>query len=142
MLDLNHSCFSAKILLLRGFCNSSTTLGRLLNIALDTFIIDTGLGGNVFNINFKKFGGLAIHGWFRHLWELCNFLEVNIEAKITKRFCLVKKGDIPFMEELIFRNREAKCFGDRELEAIGRYLSQDQGNLLPFGGHTVQRFTS
>ena len=53
MLDLNHGCFSAKILLLRDYLNSDTTLGKMLNIALDTFIVDTGLGGEVFNMDFK-----------------------------------------------------------------------------------------
>ena len=43
MLDLNHICFSAKILLLRDYFNSDTTLWKMLNVALDTFIVDTGL---------------------------------------------------------------------------------------------------
>ena len=47
MLDLSHSCLSAKILLLRDFYDSDTTLGKVLNIALDTFIVDTGLGDGV-----------------------------------------------------------------------------------------------
>ena len=42
MLDLNHSCFSAKVMLLRDYFDSETTFGKMLNVALDTFTIDTG----------------------------------------------------------------------------------------------------
>ena len=62
MLDLNHSYFSAKILLLRDYFNSDTTLGKMLNVALDTFIFDTGLDEEVFNMDFKQYGGLATKG--------------------------------------------------------------------------------
>ena len=62
MLNLNHSCFSAKILLLSDYLNSDTSLGNMLNIAPDTFIIDTGLCNDVFNTNFKQYGGLTTRG--------------------------------------------------------------------------------
>ena len=62
MLDLNHSCFSAKIMLLRDYFNSKTTVGKMLNVALDTFIVDTGLDEDVFKMDFKQYAGLSTKG--------------------------------------------------------------------------------
>ena len=62
MLDLNHSCFSTKIMLLRDYFNSKTTVGKMLNVALDTFIVDTGLDEDVFKMDFKQYAGLSTKG--------------------------------------------------------------------------------
>ena len=121
MLDLNHSCFSAKILLPRDYFNSDTTLGKMLNIALDAFIVDTGLGDDVFNMDFGQHGGLATRGWYKHLWELCTFLNVKIQGNFSRRFRPARKGDVSFMKELSARNKDAKCLGGKGLEIVGRY---------------------
>ena len=84
---------------------------EMLNIALDTFIVDTGLDEKMFNMDFKQYGGLATKGWYRHLWELCTFLNVRIQGKLNKHVCPVRKGDVPFMREVIARNKDAKCLG-------------------------------
>ena len=71
------------ILLPRDYFNSDATLGNMLNIALDTFIVDTGLGDGVFSADFKQYGGLATRGWHKYLWEPCTFLNVRIQGKFT-----------------------------------------------------------
>ena len=93
----------------------------MLSVALDTFIIDTGLDGEVFNMDFKQHGGLATKRWYRHLWELCTFLNARIQGKFTRHFHPIRKGDVPFMAELIVRNKNAKCLGSKDLEIVGRY---------------------
>ena len=122
ILDLNHSCFSAKILLLRDDFNSTTTLGKMLNIALGTSIVDTGLGDDVFNMDFRHHGDLATRGWCKLLWELCTFLNAKIQRNFSRRFRPVRKGDVPFMRELIVRNKDKNCLGEktwRPLVGIG-----------------------
>ena len=93
----------------------------MLNIALDAFIVNTGLDDGVFNLDFKQNGSLTTMGWYRHLWELCAFLNVRIQGKYTRCFRPVRKGDVPFMKELIARNKDAKCLGAKDLEIVGRY---------------------
>ena len=121
MLDLNHSCFSTKIMLLRDYFNPETTLGKMLNIALDAFIVGTGLDEEVFNMDFKQHGGLATKGWYRHLWELFIFLNVRIQEKFARRLRPIRKGDVPFMAELIVRNKGVKCLGSKDLVIVGMY---------------------
>ena len=106
MLDLNHNCFSAKTMLLRDYFNSETTLGKMLNVALDIFIVDTGLDKEVFNMDFKQHGGLVTKGWYRHLWGLCTFMNMRIQGKFARRFHSIREGDVPFMTELIARNKD------------------------------------
>ena len=62
----------------------------MLNIALDIFIVDTGQGDNMFNMDFKQHGGLATRGWYKHLWKLCTFLNVKIQGNVSRRFHLVR----------------------------------------------------
>ena len=46
---------------------------------------------------------------------------MRIQGKFTRRLRLVKKGDVPFMTELIVRNKDAKCLGAKDLEIVGKY---------------------
>ena len=59
--------------------------------------------------------------WYRHLWELCIFLNVRVQGKLARCLCPVRKGDVPFMTELIARNKDAKCLRSNDLEIVGRY---------------------
>ena len=110
MLDLDHSCFSVKVLLLQDFLNSDSTLVKMLNVALDTFIVDTGLGDNIFTKSYSSFGSLATKGWFQHLWELADFLNVSVHMKANHRVQAIQRGNTPFTEKLIARNQETKTF--------------------------------
>ena len=74
MFDLNNSCMEFKIYLMHEHWNKDNCLGNMMRLAYETFLIDTGLGGNVFGRDYKKLHNLAEKCWFEHLWRLCNFL--------------------------------------------------------------------
>ena len=57
----------------------------MLNIALDTFIIDTGLWNIVFFKSYSCFGALATKGWFQYFWELADFFGVSVHMDATRR---------------------------------------------------------
>ena len=75
----------------------------------------------MFNTDFKQYDDLATKGWYRHLWELCTFLNVRIQGKFAKHLRPVRTGDVPFMKELIAQNKDAKCLGAKDPEIVGRY---------------------
>ena len=50
----------------------------MIRLACETFLVDVGLGGDVFSKDYKKVHKLAVNYWFEHLWCMCNFLQVRV----------------------------------------------------------------
>ena len=46
---------------------------------------------------------------------------MRIQGKFARRLRPVRKGDVPFMTELIVQNKDAKCLGSKDFEIAGRY---------------------
>ena len=45
----------------------------------EAFLVEVGIGGNMFNRDFTKYGGLATDGtWFKNLWEFAHHLNNSI----------------------------------------------------------------
>ena len=67
MFDLNNSCMEFKVHLMREYWNKDNCLGNMMRLAYKTFLVDTGLGGDVFCRNYKRLHVLAEKSWFQHL---------------------------------------------------------------------------
>ena len=78
MFDLNNSCMEFKVHLVRNYWNKDNCLGNMMRLAYETFLVDTGLGGDVFCRNYQRLNQLAQESWFQHLWRLCDFLQVEL----------------------------------------------------------------
>ena len=78
MFDLNNSCMEFKVHLMQNYWNKDNCLGNMMRLAYETFLVDTGLGGDVFCRNYQRLNQLAQESWFQHLWRLCNFLQVEL----------------------------------------------------------------
>ena len=78
MFDLNESCMEFKIHLMREYWNRNDSLGAMMKVAYETFLVDVGLGGDVFTRDYETLQKLAQPCWFEHLWHLCHFLKVNV----------------------------------------------------------------
>ena len=60
-----------------------------------------GLGGNIFTHSYSDFEGLATMGWWKHLWQLCDFFDVNY---------IIHSGfDIPLLREDDGVSMDALC---------------------------------
>ena len=64
MFDLNNTCMEFKVHLMREYRNKDNCLGNMMKLAYETFLVDTGLGGNVFCRDYKKPHRLAEESWF------------------------------------------------------------------------------
>ena len=54
MFDLNNSCMEFKVHLMREYWNKDNCLGNMIKLAYESFLIDTGLGGDVFSRDYNK----------------------------------------------------------------------------------------
>ena len=59
MFDLNNSCMEFKVHLMREYWNKDDCLGKMMRLAYEKFLVDMGLGGNVFSKDYKKLHKLA-----------------------------------------------------------------------------------
>ena len=67
MFDLNDSCMEFKIHLMREYWNRNDSLGAMMKVAYETFLVDVGLGGDVFTRDYETLQELAQSCWFEHL---------------------------------------------------------------------------
>ena len=73
----------------------------MMKLACETFLVNTGLGGDVFCRDYKKLHILAEESWFQHLWCLCDFLQVKIVPDKVKHVPPIRKGDKCLMNAII-----------------------------------------
>ena len=108
MFDLNNSCMEFKVHLMQEYWNKDTCLGKMMKLAYETFLVDTGLGGDVFCQDYKRLHILAEESWFQHLWCLCDFLQVKAVLDKTHHVQPICKGDRCLMDAVI---KTGRCKG-------------------------------
>ena len=57
-----------------------------------------GLSGNIFTLDFQRYGHLAEHSWFKHKWQLCWLFNVQLYVTPMWDFSLVRDGDRSIMK--------------------------------------------
>jgi hypothetical protein len=101
MFDLNNSCLEFKVHLMREYWNKDDCLGNMIRLCYESFLVDVGLGGNVFCKDYKKLHHLAQSCWFEHLWCLCDFLQVQVVLDQSHHAQRVREHDRCFMDVII-----------------------------------------
>ena len=87
----------------------------MIRLGYETFLVDVGLGGNVFSKDYKKLHHLAQSCWFEHLWCLCDFLQVRVILDQSHHAQPVRQNDKCFMDVIIDDGR----FRDDTLKIVG-----------------------
>ena len=77
MFDLNIKCLGVKLHYLRTYWGTPTQEGCHLQQMYKVFLMDIGIGGNIFNRDYMSLEYLTKHSWFKHLWQLCNKFNCN-----------------------------------------------------------------
>ena len=109
MFDLNNSCMKFKAYLMRKYWNKDNCLGNMMKLTYETFLVDTGLGGDVFSWDYKKLNRLSEKSWFQHLWCcMCDFLQVKVVLHKAHHAPPIREGDRCLMGAVIETGR-FKC---------------------------------
>ena len=87
----------------------------MMRLAYETFLVDTGLGGDIFCRNYQKLHRLAEKSWFQHLWQLCDFLQVKLVLDEANHVQPIREGDKCLMGAIIGTDH----FKGDDLVAIG-----------------------
>ena len=92
MFDLNIKCLGAKLHYLQTYWSMLTQEGRHLQQMYETFLMDIGIGGNIFDRNYTSLEYLAEHSWFKHLWRLCNKFDCKLKISFPEHMQEQREG--------------------------------------------------
>ena len=101
MFDLNIKCLGAKLHYLRTHWGSQTQEGEHLQVMYEAFIMDIGLGGNIFARDYATYEYLAEHSWFKHLWRLCDMFNCELSIDFSPHMQQQREGDCVLMDALL-----------------------------------------
>ena len=98
MFDLNIICLGAKLHYLRTHWGSQTQEGKHLQAMYEAFIMDIGIGGNIFARDYATYKHLAEHSWFKHLWRLCDMFKCELSIDFSPHVQQQREGDRALMD--------------------------------------------
>ena len=55
--------------------------GKLIRVSMETAILEVGIGRNIFNLNYNKFGLLLSECWIKSIWRYCSENNIMIDHK-------------------------------------------------------------
>ena len=139
-------CVIAQLNKLLMHFGCSSGLALQLQTSLEYMIIELGMSGQPFQVNFDKFGVLVSHCWMKTVWEKCYFYGIKVEVGNLKlepprkgdKWLMMAFSELGFKgEELLQLNRvrlfQQVLFLSDLLEAGGRYVDESYTTPRPFG---------
>ena len=96
--DLFVSQGAMKIQKLQQFLGTSTITGKLIKVSLETCILEVGIGRNLFQLDFDKFGHLLTKSWIKSIWEFAQDHNIEIIDRSTSFPSLQRENDVFLME--------------------------------------------
>lgn len=116
MFDLNIKGLGVKLHYLRTYSGSPTQEGRHLKQMYEAFLMDIGLGGNIFDRNYESLEYLAENSWFQHPWRLCHQFDYKLKISFPAHIQEQQKGDKALMDIFL----DSKLFRREKLMVLQR----------------------
>jgi len=88
------------ILLKKNWGDQGAT-GQFLKQAYEVFQVETGLLGIIFSLDYAELESLVTHGWFKHLWQLCQIYKLDFTVHKDFDIPLLREDDWTIMDEVI-----------------------------------------
>ena len=102
MFNINVDCLGKKISYMRRNWLCGTSVSNLLFHAYQTFRVDLGLGGHIFQANYEKFKKLSgDDGWYKHLWQLCWRYRIKLSVHQDNDPGPIRQGDQTIMDAFV-----------------------------------------
>ena len=92
-----------------------TITDKLLTVSLETAILETGIGHNIFDLDYNSFHMLVSDSWIKGLWKFCHIHSITIQDRKTKYPSLLRERDVFLME--IFAN---EGFSEGQLKKLNQ----------------------
>ena len=101
LFDLNIDNLGERMHFITSHWDLPTATGQTLRHAYEMFRISVGLGGHIFERDFKHLGKLAEPCWFKHTWELCHKFDSPIKFDTKFEVPLMRERDITLMDAFL-----------------------------------------
>lgn len=124
------------ISLLHRHWDSNSTVGQALHLVFESFQMETGLSGNIFDYSFAKYGFLATHSWFKILWEYLDKYQVRLEFNKRFHIPLLRIGDKALMNLFFDKGYDSSLL--TQLNRVRKFLRlHSLADILRADGCTV-----
>ena len=103
-----------------------TLSAELLKTSIELGKVEIGIGRNIFQLNYEKFGCLLTECWIKDVWQFTWEQKILLEDKVTSNMQLQRQEDVFLMEEIA----HSGLFSQSQLEKINRYRLYMQATTL------------
>ena len=109
-----------------------------LRMGYESFVIDIGMYGNVFDLKYNIYSDLATNDtWFKNVWELVCEFEISATFDANVQLFPLRQGDKSLMSEF------SKYYSGRDLQAINIYRQYKKvihlSCIVLADGHTIDK---
>lgn len=105
-----------KIDIFLEFLHSNTMTGEMLRVLVEQCKIEIGLGRNLLQHDYARYGHLLTDNWIKSLWQFCWEYNISLHDSTTHNIPLHRENDLYIMEIISHSNR----FSPAELRHINR----------------------
>ena len=92
---------SESLLWLQRHWDVKEGVGLVVREAYECLQMETGLSGNIFQRNYKRFQSLATHTWYKIFWEYLYNFNVRIELSKDLNVPIVRERDVSLMDIIV-----------------------------------------
>ena len=96
---------TSRIAILQEHINADTITGEMIRTSIEAAKIEIGVGRNIFELEFKKFGILLTECWIKDVWRYAEENNLTIYDEVTKDIEYEREGDVFLMEEIVHSNK-------------------------------------
>ena len=126
MDDLYRYQGTSRIAIIQEHLHTTTITGEMLRTSIEAAKIEIGIGRNIFELEYKKFGILLTECWIKDVWKFADENGITIKEEVTNNVEFEREGDVFLMEEIVHSNK----FKPSELQKINRCRIHLQVMLL------------
>ena len=106
------------------FRMSSGIVGKMIRLSEELIKLETGLPGNIFALDYKKYQILATPSWIKSIWKSVHMFNIKLEMQ-TPPLAETKENDLFLMQEFV-----AQGFPKRKLQLLNACRKFLQINTL------------
>ena len=117
-LNLNHLYVTQGLLHLEKFVRflgSDSVTGNLLTVTMELCILESGIGRNLFQLDYNKYDMLLSPSWIKSLWKFSSEYGITIIDRIHAYPQISRENDVFLMEAF-----EAQGFSPKVLQVLNR----------------------
>ena len=99
---------TSRIAIIQEHLHADTITGEMLRTSIEAAKIEIGIGRNIFELEFEKFGVLLTDCWIKDVWRFADENNISVYDETTETIEYEREGDVFLMEEIVHSGKFKK----------------------------------